>query len=136
MMNIRKQAILIIAIFALCSSCSTMFMANWPPSVDPLKGWNSWEEYDETSHPAMYGYHGTILVQRPLPQKHSPLDKAIKDDYQNYLHEHPSNVIEIPLFYEDGTGQHAVKIEVETYDRDEIVYIFIYDKYYIISQIN
>jgi len=103
-------------------------MAKWPPAVDPLKGWNSWTTYDEESHPASYGYHGTILVQRAQPATHFPLDKAIKDDYQNYLHNHPSNPIEIPLFYEDGTGQHAVKVEVETYDRDEIVYIFIYDK--------
>jgi hypothetical protein len=105
-----------------------MFMAKWPPAVDPLKGWNSWCQYDEESHPAIYGFHETILVNQAQPAKHSPLDKAIKDDYQNYLKKHGCIPIEIPSFYEDGTGQHAVKVQIETMDRDLIVYIFIYDK--------
>ena len=127
-MDIKARTILIVAVLALCSSCSTMFMAKWPPAVDPLKGWNSWCEYDEESHPAIYGYHGTILVQRAQPAKHSPLDKTMKDDYQNYLKKHGGIPIEIPSFYEDGTGQHAVKVQIETMDRDSIVYIFMYDK--------
>ena len=129
MMNIKVRTILIVAILALCSSGCTIFMAKWPPSVDPLKGWNSWCEYDEESHPASYGYHGTILVQRAQPAKHSPLDKVIKDDYQNYLQKHEPGYfsVEGAIFYEDGTGQHAVKIEVGRGGRYK-VYIFIYDK--------
>ena len=103
-------------------------MAKWPPAVDPLKGWNSWCEYDEESHPASYGFHGTILVERARPATHSPLDKAIKDDYQNYIKKHQSIPVDIPLFYEDGTGQHAVKVETEDNNDDVIFYIFIYDK--------
>src|SRR6266480_3621252 len=112
-MNIGTRTILIVAILALCSSCS-MFMAKWPPAVDPLKGWNSWREYDEESHPEIYGYHGTILVQQAQPAKHSSLDKVIKDDYQNYLQKHEPGYfsVEGAKFYEDGTGQHAVKIDV------------------------
>jgi hypothetical protein len=100
----------------------------WPPAADPLKGWNSWCQWDEESHPAIFGFHGTILVNPPQPAKHSPLDKAIKDNYQNYLQKHGCIPIETPSFYEDGTGQHAVKVQIETMDRDLIVYIFIYDR--------
>ncbi len=103
-------------------------MAKWPPAADPLKGWNSWYPDDEESHPAVYGLRGTILVNKAQPAKHSPLDKATKDDYQNYLQKHGWIPIEIPSFYEDETGQHAVKVQIENYDHDMIVYIFKYDK--------
>jgi hypothetical protein len=120
-MKAKAQTILIIAVLALCSSC-TMFMAKWPPSADPLKGWNSWTSWDEESHPAEFS-------QPVQPAKHAPLAKTIKDDYQNYLNQHQSIPIDIHLFYEDGTGQHAVKVQTETFDRDFITYIFIYDKF-------
>lgn len=99
-----------------------------PPSVDPLKDWKSWSQWDEESHPASYGFHGTILVERARLATHSPLDKAIKDDYQKYLQKHePGYFGDLPSFYENGTGQHAVKIQIgrNGYYR---VYIFIYDK--------
>src|SRR5260221_8037489 len=126
-MKAKAQTILIIAILALCSSC-TMFMAKWPPKEDPLKGWNSWTSYDEESHPASYGYHGTILVQKAQPSTHSALDKVIKDDYQNYLKKHECIPTDISLFYEDGTGQHAVKVRIEDINSDHFYYVFIYDK--------
>jgi hypothetical protein len=110
-----------------------MFMAQWPPAVDPLKGWKSWSEWDETSHPDVYGPHGRYLLQPGQRAKHSPLDKAIKDDYKNYLQKHePFYFVngpafsDGPTFYEDGTGQHAVRIEVGS-NGSYTVYIFIYD---------
>jgi hypothetical protein len=104
-------------------------MAKWPPAVDPLKGWNCWGEYDEESHPAMYGYHGTILVQRAQPAKHSPLDQAIKDDYQNYIKTHERWPFPLgTTYYEDGTGQHAAKVQICNYDHEVLFYILIYDK--------
>ena len=129
-MNTTIRTILVVAILALCSSCSHMFMAKWPPAVDPLKGWNSWVEYGEESHPAMYGYHGTILVQRAQPARHSPLDKAIKDDFQGYLQKHEPGYfsVEGASFYEDGTGQHAVKMDVGR-NGSYTIYIFMYDKH-------
>jgi hypothetical protein len=126
-MNIKTWTILIVAILALCSSCS-IFMASWPPAVDPLKGWNSWSPLEEESHPAISGSQGTRLINSPRAAKHSPLDRAINDDYQNYLQKHGCIPIEIPTFYENGTGQHAIKVQIETLDRDLIVYIFIYDQ--------
>ena len=56
------------------------------------------------------------------------IDKAIKEDYQNYLKTNGCIPLEGPSFFKDGTGQHAVQIQVETMDSDLIVYIFIYDK--------
>ena len=73
-----------------------------PPAVDPLKDWKS-------------------ISSQP--------DNAITVDYQNYLQKHQPGyfVMDGVSFYEDGTGQHAVKITVgrEGY---YTVYIFIYDK--------
>lgn len=106
-----------------------LFMAKWPPAIDPLKDWSSWSEYDEESHPAMHDSHGRILVQRAQPAKHPPLDKAIKDDYQNYLQKHESGYFSNgAAFFEDGTGQHAVKIEVGN-NGNYTVYIFMYDNH-------
>ncbi len=127
-MNVKPRTILIVAILALCSSCS-MFRDRWPPKLDPLAGWDSWSPYDEESHPADYGFHGTILVQRAQPATHSPLDKAIKDDYQNYLQKHEPHYFSFgPTFYEDGIGQHAVKVQIGNWDHELLFYIFIYDK--------
>jgi hypothetical protein len=81
---------------------------------DPLKDWTfrpfpGWEE-------PPYG-HNT-----------NHLDKAIIDDYQDFI---AKNKLEIwsPItgFFEDGTGQHAVKIE--TYkNHTSWYYILIYNK--------
>jgi hypothetical protein len=95
--------VILLAILAACSSC-TLFMPNWSPAADPLKSWSR----DEETNPAF--------------------DKAIKDDYQNYLTKNECAPIDTPSYYEDGTGRHAVKIPVETRDRDLVTYIFIYDK--------
>jgi uncharacterized protein YceK len=83
-------------------------LANQPPSVDPLQGWTSWPPWDEG--------------------KHSHLDKAIKDDYQNYLHKHEPGYFDTgPTYFEDGTGRHAVKIQVGRNGFYKI-HIFMYDK--------
>jgi hypothetical protein len=106
-----------------------MFMTKWPPAADPLKGWNSWSSDDEESHRASYGYRGTIPVQRAQAARHTPLDKAIKDDYQSYLgKDEPGYYTREVLFYEDGTGQHAIRVQIYTRDRDSFYYIFIYGK--------
>src|ERR1700759_1919741 len=111
-MNIKKRAILIVAILALCSSCSHMFTAKWPPTVDPLKDWSSWNSIDEETHRTT----------------HTPIAKEITDDYQTYLgKDEPGYGAMEVLFYEDGTGQHAVRVQTYTRDRDSYYYIFIYD---------
>lgn len=107
-MNIKIWTMVIVAMLALCPSCSKS-MDKWSPAVDPLKGWNRWGEHDV---------------------KHSPLDKAIKDDYQNYLKKHEPNYfsVEGATFYEDGTGLHAVQITVGR-NGNYTFYIFMYDKH-------
>jgi hypothetical protein len=65
------------------------------PVSNPLKGW--------TGRSAESGYR---------------LDKAIMDDFENYIQTLPSNERAIAddkysqMFYEDGTGQHAVEISM------------------------
>jgi len=99
-----------------------------PPSVDPLKGWNSWNPGDEEPRPAGFYERTTPTSSNTLPPKHSRLDKAIKDDYQSYLKKHePAYFERDTSFYEDKTGRHAVKVQIgrSGYYR---VYIFWYDK--------
>ena len=43
------RTLLMIAVLALGSSCSHMFMAKWPPATDPLQGWTGWIEADPTN---------------------------------------------------------------------------------------
>lgn len=103
----------------------------WPPAVDPLNGWNSWSPYDEESHEAIYGngHRGKMLIQRAQPATHPALAKEIKDDYQNYLgKDEPGYYTMEVLYYEDGTGQHAVRVQTYTNGNDSYYYIFIYDK--------
>jgi hypothetical protein len=121
------RAFVILSILVFCSSCS--HVPRWPPAVDPLKGWKSWRPYDEESNPPIYADKGRSVVQRALPATHTPLDKAIKDDYEQYLEkDEPRYYAMEILFFEDGTGQHAVRVQTFTRDRDSYYYIFIYDE--------
>jgi hypothetical protein len=76
------------------------------PALDPLAGWKS------------IGFG-------------SP-NKAITDDYQGFIENlKPKNsnlYVTETDFYEDGTGQHAVKLTMETNPRVYVEYILIYDK--------
>jgi uncharacterized protein YceK len=114
-------------------------LTEMPPSPDPLKDWKSWSRWDEEPHPASYGFHGTILVERARPVTHSPLDKAVTDDYQNFIKKlkfrHGPESKDFGayggsiVFFEDGTGQHAVKIVIPCDNLDDsVTYILIYDK--------
>jgi uncharacterized protein YceK len=103
-------------------------LANQPPSVDPLKGWNSWPPWDEESQPAGSYNKATKIWSETRPPKHPPLDQAIKDDYQKYLDKHePGYFAYGPTYFEDGTGRHAVKIQVGRNGFYKI-YVFMYDK--------
>jgi uncharacterized protein YceK len=74
-----------------------------PPSVDPLKDWNSWSPRDEQS-------------------------RSIKDDYRSYFNKHePGYFEDTASYYENTAGQHAVRIRVGR-NGYYTVYIFEYDK--------
>ncbi len=80
------------------------------PTRNPLEGWKGWG--------ADTGYH---------------LDKAITDDYQSYIKTLPTRESAIAeakfsqMFFEDGTGQHAVEISIPL-DGTWWKYVLIYDK--------
>lgn len=85
-MNTQSTFFILIAILLLITGC-----AQTKQNPAPLAGWKlSWS------------------------QDPSKVDKAIRDDYQDYIQKLPPKTksfignIEI---YEDGKGQHAVKIE-------------------------
>lgn len=114
-------------------------LSEMPPSVDPLKGWNSWTSWDEEPHPAIYGGPQHILVNPAQPVKHSPLDKTVTDDYQSFIQklkfQHGPESEDFGVyggsivFFEDRTGQHAVKIVIPCNNLDDsVTYILIYDK--------
>jgi hypothetical protein len=82
-------------------------------TINPLEGW-TFRPFDDFAPPAA--------------RHHYYLDKAIVDDYQNFMTERKLQTIgAITGFYEDGTGQHA--IEFEGYKgHTSWHYILFYDK--------
>ena len=51
------------------------------------------------------------------------------DDYQDYIQKvHPKKVVGDVSFFEDGTGQHAVSIEIFKNGNASLLYALIYDK--------
>ena len=58
-------------------------------------------------------------------------NKAITEDYKDYIQKLPPEEKKFAFLYnvfEDGTGQHAVKIEVDVNGTDRWFHILIYDK--------
>jgi hypothetical protein len=74
---------------------------------DPLKGWN------------------LCFSQDP-----AKLDKAIQADYKDYIQKvHPDEIVGNIALLEDGTGQHAVSIEIFIKGKNASwQYALIYDK--------
>ena len=80
----------------------------------------------------MLMHHSDPLVGWKLCQSQDPkyLDKAIRDDYQDYIQKLSSKEREFATYdndFEDGTGQHAVKITIGLNGTDW-EHILIYDK--------
>jgi len=84
-----------------------------------------------------HGGHGRQITTKPLAgwyidgDTESPHNQAIIDDYQAYAHKiwpkgHDFFFSEVD-FYEDGTGKHAVRIELEPDLREYVEYYLIYD---------
>ena len=81
---------------------------------------------------SMLMHHSDPLVGWKLCQSQDPkyLDKAIRDDYQDYIQKLSSKEREFATYdndFEDGTGQHAVKITIGLNGTDW-EHILIYDK--------
>lgn len=87
------------------------------PEADPLAGW-TYRPFDS--------YSGLSSNQ----QHHYSLDKAVTDDYQNFIStNHLSPDGAIPGFFEDGTGQRAVQFEAESNSENASWhYVLIYDR--------
>jgi hypothetical protein len=87
---------------------------------DPVRGWKCW------------------YANLQPPNQHSPgepyyhIDQAIIDDYQDFVErqklKNPTLYVAEVYFYEDGAGQHAVKLVVETGLRKYVEYFLMYDK--------
>jgi hypothetical protein len=103
--------LMLMAMFLFGFGCNTS-----KPARDPLVAWTF----------------------RPFPGWEAPpyghntnrLDKAISDDYQDFIKKNELNPFgAITGFYEDGTGQHAVEFAAFPLDQNATWnYVLIYDK--------
>jgi hypothetical protein len=102
-MNITRFAFFILLAASVCWTGCEMFASH----TNPIAGWKlCWS------------------------QDPSKLDKAIRDDYQDYINKlSPKERMWIGpiMLSEDGTGQHAVTIEIAWYGTDWD-HVLIYDK--------
>ena len=107
----RLTFCVLIAVFICAAGCGTP-----KPPPNPLAGW-TFRPFDK------------YLVARD--RHHYQLDKAIADDYQNFISDkklfpyYPPDTI--TGFYEDGTGQHAIQTTIPQ-NGTWLVYVLIYDQ--------
>jgi hypothetical protein len=82
---------------------------------DPLNGW-TFRQFD--------------AFVTSLDRHHYHLDKAIIDDYQGFITKNKLSTLDaITGFYEDGTGQHAVRfVAFPNNQKATWQYVIIYDK--------
>lgn len=97
-------------LFALCAMVISGCNRSAPKPIDnPLVGWN-----------IMHG------------KEAEELDKAITKDYQDYIQKLPAkdnNSVGPIFYYEDGTGQHAISMEIFVKGENASWhYVLIYDK--------
>jgi hypothetical protein len=101
--------LVLMAIFVFGFGCNTS-----KPETDPLAGWT------------LRGFDDYLPS---LQQHHYHLDKAITDDYQDFVKKNELQAAPVTGFYEDGTGQHAIRFEA--FPRGQNAswqYVLIYDK--------
>jgi hypothetical protein len=104
-MNVKRfTSYILLVAYLLASGCSGTATK---PTPDPLAG-----------------YHFSSL-------ENLNNNKAISSDYQNYINAlSPQEQKDSgsTLYFEDGTGQHAIQHEVDIGGRDRWYHILIYDK--------
>jgi hypothetical protein len=110
--------VLVAAIF-WTTGCGMWLMGGDPTASshqppDPLAGWT------------FRGFDDFL----PSHQRHHyQLDKAITDDYQDFIAKNKLDTLSaITGFYEDGTGQHAIEFEAFNSGNTSWQYALIYDK--------
>jgi len=111
MMSITQSTFRILLAMFICGfGCSTS-----KPTPDPLVGWTS---------------RGFDDYLPSLQRHHYQLDKAITDDYQDFIKKNNLDLMgAITGFLEDGTGQHAVRFEAFPPNQNATwTYVLIYNK--------
>jgi hypothetical protein len=112
------KIILTIFVVLLLSACVWLVGC---ASVDPVKGWNGHNANLDPPNLTNY-FSGKIYY----------VDEAILDDYPKFIEQlkkkYPHLYVSEVDFYEDGTGQHAIKLTIETEMRDYREYYLMYDK--------
>jgi hypothetical protein len=105
-----RTFLLLLTMLVLTAGCAwpwVFFTGKGPQHPDPLEEWKlCWS------------------------QDSNKLNKAIVDDYQDYIQKLPAEEKKFigPIqFFEDGTGQHAVRIEIALKGIDW-AHVLIYDK--------
>jgi hypothetical protein len=100
----------LLAMFLCAFGCSSS-----KPTPDPLAGWT---------------FRGFDYYLPPFQQHHYQLDKAITDDYQDFIAKNKLFLAgAVTGFYEDGTGQRAVEFEAfPPGENTSWHYVLIYNK--------
>jgi len=107
-----------------------------PPAQDPLAGWKWIGTYD----PAMADFIkqttgkkdalGKVMTTTPAEYeryaKECPFGSAVVDDYQTFIKKKKLGWIKSYEFFDDGTGQHAVRLAAGT-DGTYSTHILVYD---------
>jgi len=97
---------------------------------NPVKGWKSWNA--QLNPPNLQNYHNYPNTWYYPPDQIYHIDKAVIDDYQDFIEKlkqkNPTLYVSEIYFYEGGTGQHAVKLIIETGPREYVDYFLMYDK--------
>jgi hypothetical protein len=126
-------ALLHVFLFAGCISS--------PPARDPLAGWKWLGGYHPSIAESIKRLEGkknalgNPIVTTPKEYekyaKECPFDKAIVNDYESYIRKEKLD-LDFIEFFEDGTGQHAVRIHGFKsgffVDATSSMHILIYDK--------
>jgi hypothetical protein len=100
---------------------ATLVWASGCTTPNPVKSWKSHNANFDPPNTTNY-FSGQIYH----------IDTAILDDYPKFIEqlkkENPDLHVSEIDFYEDGTGQHAVKLTIEKELREYVEYYVMYDK--------
>lgn len=117
-------------IFLRVFSLLTLIWITGCAAPDPVKGWKAHSaNFDPPNRTNYHNYPNSWYYR---PDQIYQIDQSIIEDHRNFVEELKEKyphvwVVEI-YYYEDGTGQHAVKLRIETEMRDYKEFYLMYDK--------
>lgn len=116
-------------IFRVCSFVVCVWIAGCTVP-DPVKGWKS--HYANLDPPNRTNYHNYPNTWYYSPDQIYQIDQSIINDHKNFVEtlkkKYPTLWVAEVYYYEDGTGQHTVKLVIEIGPEEFAEYYLMYDK--------